>query len=153
MQRAAVEAYAGHADVEAHAADCTAIHRLVSRHLATGLRGLGVDCPLRQGGFYCWPDFTARLAGRYRGADALARALLEEARIATLPAPAFGEADERLALRLAACDYDGAAALERHRRRPQAERRDGDAAAAARFVADAAPGIDAALGAFGRFLA
>ena len=146
VQRAAVEAYAGHADVEAHIRDCTAIHALVNRRLADGLRALGVDCPLPQGGFYAWPDFTRSLGHRHRSSAELARALLEKARIAALPAVAFGEADERLALRLAACDYDGAAALERFRALPEAER------SAPGLAAELAPGIEAALGAFERFL-
>ena len=156
-QHAAVEAYAGHPDIEAHVADCTAIHAIVNRHLAAGLRELGIDCPAPQGGFYCWPDFTARLAHRYGRSDELARALFDEARIAALPALSFGEPEERLALRLAACDYDGEAALERFRARSgaarRAERSESERAGDdARFVSEAAPEIDAALEAFGRFL-
>ena len=146
VQRAAVEAYAGHADVEAHIGDCTAIHALVNRRLAGGLRDLGVDCPMPQGGFYSWPDFGARLGHRYESSAKLARALFDEARIAALPAAAFGEADARLALRLAACDYDGAAALERFRALP------GSARSAPGLAGELAPGIDAALDAFERFL-
>ena len=70
VQHAAVDAYAGHADVEDFVRDTTAVHALVNRHLAHGLRALGADCPLPQGGFYCWPDFTDVLGARFRTARA-----------------------------------------------------------------------------------
>ena len=163
VQHAAVDAYAGHADVEDFVRDTTAVHALVNRHLAHGLRALGADCPLPQGGFYCWPDFTDVLGARFRGSGELAAALFEEASIASLPAFAFGERDARLALRLAACDYDGGAALARFRALPEAERQarrrpvrpasDGVRDEAdARLAAGLAPDMDAAIGAFGRFV-
>ena len=163
VQHAAIDAYAGHADVEDFVRDTTAIHALVNRHLAHGLRALGADCPLPQGGFYCWPDFTDRLGARFHGSGELAAALFEEASIASLPAFAFGERDARLALRLAACDYDGGVALERFRALPEAElgarRRPVHSAsngvrdeADARLAAGLAPDMDAAIGAFGRFV-
>ena len=146
IQHAAVEAYRGHPDVEAHVADCTRIHARVGAHLARGLRDLGVDCPLPQGGFYVWPDFARALGERFDSSDALAAALFDEVRIAALPGRSFGEAEARLTLRLAACDYDGAAALERFRALAP------DAREAPGLAAELAPGIDAALGAFARFI-
>ena len=146
VQHAAVEAYRGHADVETHVADCTAIHAAVTGHLARGLERLGVDCPAPRGGFYAWPDFTRALGGRFDDSDALAAALFDEVRVAALPGRSFGEAERRLTLRLAACDYDGAAALERYRGLERGGR------AAPALGAELAPGIDAALDAFARFI-
>lgn len=50
-------------------------------------RILGVECPVPEGTFYLFPDFS-----RYFGGDsvALARRLLEEAHVAVVPGEAFG---------------------------------------------------------------
>ena len=139
VQIAAVEAYAGHDDVEACVHDMTAIHAIVNGGVAQRLRDAGADCPLPQGGFYSWPDVGPVLGGAFENSDALAAALLEEQGIATLPGTAFGERTDALKLRLASCDYDGGTAL--------ASYRDG-----VRDPASLAPTIEAGLDGFARFI-
>jgi len=139
VQIAAIEAYAGHADIESAVHDMTAIHAIVNGAVAQRLRALGIDCPTPQGGFYSWPDFAALLSDAFDGSDALAAALLDEAGIATLPGTAFGEPASALKLRLASCDYDGEQALSAYR--------DG-----ASDITTLAPDVVAALEGFERFV-
>ena len=120
IQIAAIDAYAGHDDVEADIRDSTAIHSAVTTHLAEQLQATGVDCPLPAGGFYVWPDFDQVLRSRFKTSVALSRTLLEAHNVASLPGVSFGEAESSLRLRLAACDYDGGAALKRYRQRADA---------------------------------
>ncbi len=150
VQVAAIEAYAGHADIEAYVRDTTDVHALVNGHVAKSLRKVGVDAPLPQGGFYTWPDFGAVLGRRFNGSIALAAALLEEAGIATLPGAGFGEDPARLKLRLAACDYDGGRALAAWRE--LSEKADAGRCSPEEALLRVAPGVDAAMGRFAEFL-
>jgi aspartate/methionine/tyrosine aminotransferase len=115
VQNAAVEAYAGHDDVETFISDQCAIHSAVNGMVASRLRAAGVDCPTPQGGFYTFPDFASVFGARFSSGLDLAQSLLDEEGIASLPGSAFGEDDTSLRLRLAACDYDGGAAMKRWR--------------------------------------
>jgi aspartate aminotransferase len=77
----------------------------VAGRLHAALTRLGVPCPRPAGAFYLYPDFApwrATLAGRgvHTGTD-LARWLLDEWDIATLPGVAFGDVSEALRLRVA----------------------------------------------------
>jgi len=139
VQIAALEAYAGHADIERVVRDMTDIHAIVNGDVAQRLRRAGATCPQPQGGFYSWPDFGPVLGDAFDGSDALAKALLDQAGIASLPGTAFGEPPAALKLRLASCDYDGERALARHR----------DGAGDIRTLA---PTITAGLDGFDRFV-
>ena len=111
IQIAAIDAYIGHSDIEQFIRDTTDIHALVNGYVATSLRSLGADCPMPQGAFYTWPDFSNVLSDSYESSDQFARALLEQYKVATLRGSVFGEKPEVLKLRLSACDYDGEKAL------------------------------------------
>ena len=115
VQRAAIEAYRGHDDVEASIEHARRIHAAVATRAAERLRVAGLDCALPQGGFYLWPDLdpVRRAAPNDDPLTSarLADALLRERGVVSLPGSAFGEADDVLRLRLSVCDYDGAAAL------------------------------------------
>jgi aspartate/methionine/tyrosine aminotransferase len=69
------------------------------------LVGLGVECPQPAGGFYLYPDFAPwRAELQQHGittGEQLARFLLDEWDIATLPGKAFGDRPDALRLRLA----------------------------------------------------
>ncbi|MEP0201321.1 MAG: pyridoxal phosphate-dependent aminotransferase [Halioglobus sp.] len=143
VQYAAIEAYAGHDDIEQFIHTTTDIHACVNRHISSRLCALGVDCTTPQGGFYTWPDLTRLLGHRYATSDELSRSLLQEQGIATLAGSAFGEDPNHLKLRLAGCDYDGAEALALW---PQWG---GDSSA---FIERAAPNVAAALDAFAVFI-
>ncbi|EGD73857.1 hypothetical protein PTSG_12337 [Salpingoeca rosetta] len=82
------------------------------------LRSAGIDCPRHQGSFYLYPNFDKfrEALKQQRGietSDDLARALVMDRNLVTLPATAFGD-NETLSLRLALCDYDGGKMLERY---------------------------------------
>lgn len=151
VQAAAIEAYRGHADIEAQIAVSRRLHAGVNRLVAAGLRASGIACPMPQGGFYTWPDFGAHraalgLAG-IRTSEDLARSLLDGYGLVALPGTGFGESPLSLTLRLSGCDYDGAAALDWLATRPADTPIDTDA------VEAFAPQVVEALGAFARFMA
>jgi len=116
IQYAAVKAFEQDPAIEAYIGDCTRIHSLVSGYLRQVLVEMGVDYPPLDGAFYLYPDFEkfreALAAKGVRTSEDLARVLIDEVQVATLPGTAFGADPETLTLRLAACDYDGAKALE-----------------------------------------
>ena len=147
IQHAAIEAYAGHKDVEHYVLDCNQIHSLMNRYIAENLRACDVISSPPQGAFYNYPDFGPQrenLAGKGIKTSAdLAAHLLEHYGLSSLPGTAFGSEPEDLMLRLSACDYDGLAALDAVR---SGEALDEE------FIARRAPRVTAAAVAFGKFL-
>ena len=142
VQHAAVEAYAGHADIEDFVALQRRIHADVTGYIADRLAGIDVPVARAQGGFYLWPDVPRRgRAHNLETSDQLAQALLEGEGIVSLPGTAFGAAPEAMRLRLSACDYDGAAALSHYRGREGP----GEVPAFAPRVAAAMDGLEAFL--------
>ncbi|MEM7240418.1 MAG: aminotransferase class I/II-fold pyridoxal phosphate-dependent enzyme, partial [Pseudomonadota bacterium] len=111
VQIAAVEAYAGHADLEAFIRASTQIHASVTGYIYDRLNAAGIPCVRPQGGFYAYPDLGP-VAGGIGSSAELCDRLIRQEGIVTLPGDAFGEAPGRLTLRLSACDYDGHDALE-----------------------------------------
>ena len=105
VQIAAVTAYSPSAELDAHVRRSARLHGLVSLRLYEMLLQLGVTCPRPAGGFYLYPDFAPyRAALQAKGistSDDLARRLLDEWDIATLPGTAFGEGPGALRLRMA----------------------------------------------------
>ncbi len=119
IQIAAIDAYAGHDDIETFITDSTAIHTAVTQFVAGELRRSGIACFDAQGGFYVWPDFNALAANAKNNqpvtSEDLAKQLITQEGIVVLPGTAFGEAPNQLLLRLSTCDYDGAEALDYYR--------------------------------------
>lgn len=115
VQIAAIEAYAGHDDLEAFVRASTQIHSAVTGYIAARLNAAGIPCIRPQGGFYAYPDLGAVTRGISSSAQLYDRLIREEG-IVSLPGDAFGESPNRLTLRLSACDYDGADALDIHQR-------------------------------------
>lgn len=81
------------------------LHGAIAREVAARFRAAGAQVCEPVAAFYCYPDFTRRgisSAGRrVSSSEDLARLLMSDHGIATLPAAAFGDDDERLALRVA----------------------------------------------------
>jgi aspartate aminotransferase len=114
IQAAAVLAYSPNADLESYVRRSARLHGYIAGRLHQALTGLGVLSARPAGAFYLYPDFAPwREALAARGAatsEGLARLLLDEWDIATLPGEAFGEAPEALRLRVATsllCVPDG----------------------------------------------
>ena len=110
IQYAAVTAYADDAELAAYIEKCTGLHAARTRYLWRGLCELDVPCAEPMGGFYLFPNFdhwrkplSAR--GVHTSVD-LARHLLDEWQIATLPGSDFGTPAEELSLRLSTSYVD-----------------------------------------------
>jgi aspartate aminotransferase len=147
IQQAVIVAYQGHSDIEDHIQACASIHRLMNMYVGEGLRSLGVTCPLPQGAFYNYPDFSdfrEALGQRqiYTSVD-LAQYLMETYGLAALPGTAFGDLPENLTLRLSGCDYDGAGALEAYMEGAELD---------SGFITQYAPRIISALDCFREFM-
>jgi aspartate aminotransferase len=105
VQEAAVVAYSPNEELETYVRRSARLHGYMAGRLHQTLTSLGVRCARPAGAFYLYPDFAPwRAALAERGAttsEGLARLLLDEWDIATLPGDAFGEAPEALRLRVA----------------------------------------------------
>lgn len=116
MQYVALEAVAGHDDIERHIQNCTKVHALTTDYLRMRVNDLGLNYPELAGAFYLYPNFEPyrdMLATSYgiQTSDDLAHDLLKRANIATLPGSCFGDPADVLTLRMATTDYDGGEAL------------------------------------------
>jgi aspartate aminotransferase len=105
MQVAATAAYRPDPETERYVRRSARLHAFVTGRLRAALVLQGVLCPRPAGGFYLYPDFAPwreALSARGIGTGmALARHLLDDFGVATLPASEFGEPPEALRLRLA----------------------------------------------------
>ena len=119
VQKACVEAYKRHPDIEEHIEACTKIHALMNQTISKGLRAHGIIAPLAQGAFYNYPNFEpfkqAFAQHGIKTSQDLHEVLLKEYNLATLPGSAFGAEPDVLTLRLSGCDYDGAEALNAYK--------------------------------------
>ncbi|MCB0112809.1 MAG: aminotransferase class I/II-fold pyridoxal phosphate-dependent enzyme [Caldilineaceae bacterium] len=110
VQYAALTAYSGDPEIEAYIAECTHLHAVRTHYLWEGLNELDIPSAEPQGGFYVFPNFDGRRAalaakGITTSAE-LARHLLDEWQIASLPGSVFGAPPEELSLRLSASYVD-----------------------------------------------
>jgi aspartate aminotransferase len=105
VQQAAITAYSENPDLATYVQSCARLHGYMTGRLYQTLVSLGLDCPRPAGGFYLYPDFAPfQEALQRRGVttgEQLARHMLDEWDIATLPGMAFGDAHDALRLRLA----------------------------------------------------
>src|SRR5262249_48961946 len=88
-QKAAVEALCGPQD---SVATMLAEYERRRNHIVAGLRSIpGVKCVMPEGAFYVYPNMAAHLRkDGIRDTTDLATRLLDEARVALVPGPAFG---------------------------------------------------------------
>lgn len=93
------------------------LHGAVARQAYQRLTEAGVECRPPSAGFYVYPDFSRHAATLLqRGiatSDDLAKVLLRDYGVATLPGTAFGDHAERLTLRIATSLMYGASEDER----------------------------------------
>lgn len=115
IQYAAVRAYQGGADIDDYLARSRAVLAGLLGYGYRALQKAGAEVCEPRGGFYLFPDFEAYRTplgqAGITDAAALCERLLEDTGVACLPGSEFGMAPERLTLRLALVDFDGAAAL------------------------------------------
>lgn len=125
IQYAAVVAYANDPEILGYVAECTRLHAARTQHLWRAISDLDIPCARPDGGFYLYPNFDgwreALAAAGVHTSDDLARHLLDEWQIATLPGTAFGSPPQELSLRLSSSyvdmesDEQAAEMLARHR--------------------------------------
>ena len=105
IQAAAVVALAPDTELATYVRRSARLHGYTTGRLRQSLVEIGISCPRPAGAFYLYPDFAPfREALGARGiatSETLARYLLDEFDIATLPGTAFGDRPEALRLRLA----------------------------------------------------
>lgn len=126
IQYASLQAFSHSPDLEDYIRECTNIYHWLAQAARMCLNQAGINYPEPEGGFYLFPDFTpyaAALQQTYQisGSEDLARCLLKEAGVATLPGSGFGDDPKHLTLRLANCDFDGQQALDCFRNRDYAD--------------------------------
>lgn len=115
IQYAAVRAFKGGAEIEAYLHGARRILGAVCSTFQQALSSEGVLCRPATGGFYLFPSFdplAERLARRgIRTSPELCTRILDEAGVATLPGSDFGVPEDKLFLRVALVNFDGARAL------------------------------------------
>ncbi len=148
IQKACVEAYKRHQDIEDHIKACTEIHKLMNVTIAKGLQSHGIIAPMVQGAFYNYPNFEpfreAFASNGITTSQQIHEILMKEFNLATLPGHAFGAEKDVLTLRLSGCDYDGGGALEAYQNGETLDMN---------FVLKHAPNILASIRVFGDFVA
>ncbi|PRQ02774.1 Aspartate aminotransferase [Enhygromyxa salina] len=115
IQFAAVRAFEGGPEIERYLADSRRILALLGNWIATRLQRAGLRCPMPEGAFYLFPDFSPlreRLSTRgVTDSVELCRRLLDDTGVAILPGSEFGRPRAELTARLAYVNFDGAQAL------------------------------------------
>jgi aspartate aminotransferase len=126
IQFAALEAFGDDPSIREYIDTCTHIHSLISGYVHREITSLGIPYPELQGGFYLYPDFEPfRGVLKDRGVETsedLARVLIEEMQVATLPGTAFNDNPKNLRLRIACCDFDGENVLAYYAGHPDCSR-------------------------------
>lgn len=115
IQYAAVRAFQGGAEIETYLQGARRILDAVCNTFQRTLEAEGAMCRPATGGFYLFPSFdplAERLArhGIHTSPELCSR-ILEEAGVATLPGSDFGVPEDKLYLRVALVNFDGARAL------------------------------------------
>lgn len=115
IQYAAVRAFKGGAEIEAYLHGARRILGAVCGTFQSALEAAGASCRPATGGFYLFPSFdplAERLARHgIRTSPELCSRILDEAGVATLPGSDFGVSEDKLFLRVALVNFDGARAL------------------------------------------
>jgi aspartate aminotransferase len=106
VQHAAACAFAEPPALRARIDASRSLHARIARVVADRFTAAGAELAQPQAAFYLYPDFAQlreHLADRWsvNTSDDLARVLLDECNVATLPGSVFGEEDDTLKLRVA----------------------------------------------------
>ncbi len=110
IQYAAIQAYSLDSEIEAYVGDCCDIHRIRTHYFHTALTAMGIRCSRSTGGFYIMPNFDEFRDGLaelgIQTSNDLAKHLLSEYGIATLPGSDFGLPEKAQSLRLSTSYLD-----------------------------------------------
>jgi len=116
IQYAAIEAYRPDEEMLGHIGTCTRIHQMMTNYVYERLKGAGISCLPPKGGFYLFPDWNDKKRAleklKITTSKKLAKFLLKNYNVATLPGSEFGLPRKHLSLRLSTVDYDGRLVLD-----------------------------------------
>lgn len=120
IQYAAIEAFKMNNDLRNQIKDCSAILKGVSKYIALKLKEVNIECTDPQGAFYMMIGFNKfkeniNALGIYTS-EQLSNYLLDNFRLALLPASDFYFNDEELFFRMAFVDFNGKEVLEAYRK-------------------------------------
>lgn len=127
IQWAAMKAYTFDDSVSKYTELCTEVHRATGTYMHRRFTEMGLGCVKPEGAFYLFPDFHHYTRGwRKLGVDTAPKMcdyLLENLRIAVLPASDFYCPEDWLACRVATVDYPGEKVIQEARKfkNPQSE--------------------------------
>lgn len=116
VQYAATEGYSTNPKLINYIKDCASIHEIMTQYVYQRLIDARIRCPCPEGAFYVFPDwnrYSESLSDRgIVNSTELAKHLLTEHGVVTLPGSEFGMHEKDLCLRLASVDYDGSVAFD-----------------------------------------
>lgn len=115
IQYAAVTAFDGGPWLNDYLVASRKILAAIAEHIYNSLTAVGVSLPKAEGGFYLFPDFSAKRDSlsvrQIYDSEELCQAVLRDTGVAMLPGSAFGLQPRELVSRLAFVDFDGEKAL------------------------------------------
>ncbi|MHA2289953.1 MAG: pyridoxal phosphate-dependent aminotransferase, partial [Promethearchaeota archaeon] len=122
IQYAAINAYIPDQEMLNFIQICTRIHRIMTNYVYDRLKEAGISCLSPKGGFYLFPDWNNRKHKlkklKLTTSKKLAKHLLKNFNLATLPGSEFGMPRSNLSLRLSTVDYDGMTVLDEYKKNP-----------------------------------
>jgi aspartate aminotransferase len=116
VQYAALNAFSTGPEMTNFINDCTAIHGIVLNYFFNAImKSSVIECSPPMGAFYVYPKFNLK---KFKSSKQVARTLLTDYNVASLPSSCFGQDESELNLRLAITDYSGSKALDGFRKNP-----------------------------------
>ncbi len=118
IQFAAIDAYNPNEEMMNFIQRCTDIHGIMTNYVYRRLKDAGISCVAPKGGFYLFPDWNDKKkilkSMNLTTSKKLAKYLLREYNLASLPGSEFGMPRKYLSLRLSTVDYDGGLVLKEY---------------------------------------
>ena len=122
IQYAAIEAFKMNENIYNQIKDCSAILKGISNYITLKLKEVNIECTNSQGAFYMMIGFNnfkkqITALGIFKS-EQLANYLLDNFKVALLPATDFYFKEEDLFFRMAFVDFNGGKVLEAYKRNP-----------------------------------
>jgi len=120
IQYAAINAYHPDQEMLSFIEMCTRIHGIMTNYVYHRLNEAGISCLSPKGGFYLFPDWNNKKDKlkkmKITTSKKLAKFLLKNFNLASLPGSEFGMPRKNLCLRLSTVDYDGTLVLNEYKK-------------------------------------
>ncbi len=122
IQYAAIDAYRPDEEMLLYIKTCTRIHQMMTNYVYDRIKRAGISCLSPKGGFYLFPDWNDKKRALEKleitTSKKLAKYLLKNYNVATLPGSEFGLPKKHLSLRISTVDYDGSIVLNEYTKKP-----------------------------------